>query len=50
MLYDGKGYENLLSDNQEQKAQTLSGWSNFVGKQALFDQINKLKKKCLLFG
>ena len=29
---------------QQQKAQTLSGWSNFVGKQTLFDQLNKLKK------
>ena len=31
-------------NNQQQKAQTLSGWSNFVGKQALFDQLNKLKR------
>ena len=31
-------------NNQQQKAQTLSGWSNFVGKQVLFDQLNKLKR------
>ena len=34
-------YDN---NQQQQKAQTLSGWSNFVGKQTLFDQLNKLKK------
>ena len=32
------------NNKQQQKAQTLSGWSNFVGKQTLFDQLNKLKK------
>ena len=31
-------------NKQQQKAHTLSGWSNFVGKQTLFDQLNKLKK------
>jgi len=31
-------------NHQQQKAQTLSGWSNFVGKQVLFDQLNKLKR------
>ena len=42
-----KGCNNFTfyDDNQQQqKAQTLSGWSNFVGKQTLFDQLNKLKK------
>ena len=42
---DEKGCNNFCYNNQQQqKAQTLSGWSNFVGKQTLFDQLNKLKK------
>ena len=46
-INDEKGCNNFTfyNDNQQQqKAQTLSGWSNFVGRQTLFDQLNKLKK------
>ena len=34
----------FLLIKQQQKAQTVSGWSNFVGKQTLFEQLNRLKK------
>ena len=44
MLHDGKGHKITLSNNQQKKAQTLSGWNSFVGKQTLFDQLSKLKK------